>query len=146
MPSQYHEIHITSTASFEVIDITSQVRACVSQSGIREGMLTLSSLHTTCALVINENEKLLLEDMRKFFLALVPPHAGYEHDKLHLRPDIPADEPENAHAHLIAMLAGNSESLAIHDGAPVLGRYQSILVLELDGPRERRLALQLVGE
>ncbi len=146
MPSQYHEMRLSTGASFELIDITARVREWVAQSGIREGILTLSSLHTTCGLVVNENEKLLLEDMRNFFLALVPPHAGYEHDKLHLRPDIPPDEPENAHAHLIAMLAGNSESLAIHDGAPMLGRYQSILLLELDGPRERRLALQIVGE
>ncbi|MEW8066574.1 MAG: YjbQ family protein, partial [Candidatus Thiodiazotropha endolucinida] len=52
---------------------------------------------------------------------------------------------ENAHAHLIAMMLGNSETVSLHDGALVLGRYQSILLLEMDGPRERACAVQVVG-
>ncbi|MEW8467893.1 MAG: YjbQ family protein, partial [Candidatus Thiodiazotropha sp.] len=51
----------------------------------------------------------------------------------------------NAHSHLIAMLLGNGEVLAVVDGEPVLGRYQSILLLETDGPRERRAAVQVIG-
>jgi thiamine phosphate synthase YjbQ (UPF0047 family) len=64
---------------------------------------------------------------------------------LQLRVNIPPDEPENAHSHLIAMLLGNSETVTVHDGVPVLGRYQSILLLEMDGPRERTLAVQVLG-
>jgi len=145
MPSHYQELKIETRQSFEVLDITTHIRSLVTASGIVEGMITVSSLHTTCALTVNENEKLLVTDIREFFLGLADPDAGYEHNKLHLRPDIPPDEPENAHAHLIAMLLGNSETLAIHDGEPVIGRYQSVLLLEMDGPRERRLAAQILG-
>ncbi|MCG7913939.1 MAG: YjbQ family protein, partial [Candidatus Thiodiazotropha weberae] len=59
--------------------------------------------------------------------------------------NIPADEPENAHAHLIAMMLGNSETLMVHNGSLVLGRYQSVLMLEMDGPRQRKCAVQVMG-
>ncbi|RLW53160.1 MAG: hypothetical protein B6D69_06240 [gamma proteobacterium symbiont of Stewartia floridana] len=62
-----------------------------------------------------------------------------------MRVNIPPDEPENAHAHLIAMMLGNSESVSVHQGELVLGRYQSILMLEMDGPRQRKCAVQLIG-
>ena len=146
MKNHYSELSIATHRSFEIIDITGRVRALVSESGIREGMVVLSSLHTTCALCVNEDEKLLAMDMQRFFLGMAAPEADYEHNKLHLRPDIPPDEPENAHAHLISMLLGNSESLAVHAGLPVMGRYQSILLVEVDGPRQRKVAIQIFGE
>lgn len=145
MPSHYHELSITTGQSFDILDITTHISSIVAESGIKEGIVMISSLHTTCALCVNENEKLLITDIRKFFLDLAVPDAEYEHNKLHLRPDIPPDEPENAHAHLIAMLLGNSEVLAVHNGKPVLGRYQSVLLLEMDGPRERKVAMQILG-
>ncbi|MEW8001052.1 MAG: YjbQ family protein, partial [Candidatus Thiodiazotropha endolucinida] len=76
---------------------------------------------------------------------IASPEGSYKHNDLHLRINIPPDEPENAHAHLIAMMLGNSETVSLHDGALVLGRYQSILLLEMDGPRERACAVQVVG-
>jgi secondary thiamine-phosphate synthase enzyme len=109
-------------------------------------MAVMTSLHTTCALSVNENEERLFDDIRDFFLTIAPPEGSYKHNDLHLRPDIPPDEPENAHAHLVAMMLGNSETVAVHEGMLVLGRYQSILLLEMDGPRERTLALQVLGE
>ena len=145
MINHYHELNVATAGSFEVCDITGAVRAAVRESGVQEGMVTITSLHTTCALAVNENEPRLFEDIRNFLLAIAPPDAAYRHNDLHLRVDIPPDEPENAHAHLIAMLLGNGETVAVHNGSPVLGRYQSILLLEMDGPRERTLALQVLG-
>ena len=81
-----------------------------------------------------------------FFLTIAPPEGSYKHNDLHLRENIPPDEPENAHSHLIAMMLGNSEILAVHCGALVLGHYQSILLLEMDGPRKRTLAVQVLGD
>ncbi|MES9961777.1 MAG: YjbQ family protein, partial [Sedimenticola sp.] len=94
---------------------------------------------------INENEERLFDDIRNFFLKVAPPEGSYKHNDLHLRVNIPPDEPENAHAHLIAMMLGNGETLTVHNGSLSLGRYQSILLLEMDGPRDRKLAVQVLG-
>ncbi len=146
MNSCYREITVATPENFSVSDITAQLQEAVRSSGIEEGVVTISSRHTTCAISVNESEERLLEDIRTFFLRLAPPQARYLHNDLHLRTNIPPDEPENAHAHLIAMLLGNSESLCIHQGALVLGRYQAVLFIELDGPRERSVAVQVLGE
>ena len=143
--SYYKELKIATEKSFEVRDVTENVAALVRESGVSEGSVSISSLHTTCALSVNENEERLFDDIRSYFLAIAPPDRPYKHNDLHLRVGIPPDEPENAHAHLIAMMLGNSETVAVHEGALVLGRYQSLLLLEMDGPRERTLAVQVLG-
>ncbi|MES9845980.1 MAG: secondary thiamine-phosphate synthase enzyme YjbQ [Candidatus Sedimenticola sp. PURPLELP] len=145
MLSYYKEIGVTTGKSFGVSDISENVRDVVRQSGVSEGMVTITSMHTTCALSVNENEERLFEDIRDFFLKLAPSEGSYKHNDLHLRVNIPPDEPENAHSHLIAMMLGNSEVVTVHQGKPALGRYQSILLLEMDGPRERTLAVQVIG-
>ena len=76
---------------------------------------------------------------------LVPPRARYLHNDIHLR-DCPPDEPENAHSHLAAMLLGSSEVIPVSAGRLVIGQYQSIMLVELDGPRERNVSVQICGE
>jgi len=105
----------------------------------------LTSCHTTTAITINENEERLLEDVRRFFTRLVPPGEVYLHNDIKLR-NCPPDEPRNAHSHLLAMLVGNSEVVQIVNGDLNLGRWQSAILVELDGPRERTVSLHLFGE
>ncbi|ODB89655.1 hypothetical protein A3194_10915 [Candidatus Thiodiazotropha endoloripes] len=145
MLSFYDEIELPTGKSFEVIDITDQINSIVERSALKEGLVTITSLHTTCALAVNENEERLFDDIRNYFLTIAPEDQPYKHNDLHLRVNIPADEPENAHAHLIAMMIGNSETLMVHNGSLVLGRYQSVLMLEMDGPRQRKCAVQVMG-
>ena len=145
MLSYYKEIEVATAESFAVSDVTEEVCSIVKESGILEGTVTVTSLHTTCALSVNENEERLFEDIQNFFLRIAPADNSYKHNDLHLRVNIPPDEPENAHSHLIAMMLGNSEVVAVHTGELALGRYQSILLLEMDGPRERKLAVQVIG-
>ncbi len=145
MPSAYRRILVHTRPGVSVHDITPELRACVAHAGIREGFAVLSTLHTTTAITVNEHESRLLADVRRFFLELAPPHARYLHNDIHLR-DCPPDEPQNAHAHLIAMMLGNSETLPIHEGEVDLGRWQSVMLVELDGPRERSIAVQLWGD
>jgi secondary thiamine-phosphate synthase enzyme len=121
----------TTTASFSCHDISADLQAFVDGTGIRNGLLVAAGQHTTTALVVNEAEDRLLGDIERHFLALTPPERAYAHNDLHLRPGIPADEPRNAHAHLIGLLG--------------LGRYQAVLLVELDGPRQRQVLLQLCG-
>jgi len=145
MLNYYQKLNVSTGESFEVCDITENICAVVRASGVLEGLVAITSLHTTCALSVNENEERLFEDIRNYFLTIASPEASYKHNDLHLRVNIPPDEPENAHSHLIAMMLGNSETVTIHNGALALGRYQSILMLEMDGPRERTLAVQVLG-
>ena len=146
MSHYYQNVKVATHASFEVCDVTETVEAVVRASGVLEGMVTISPRHTTCAMAVNENEARLFEDLRNFFLTMAPPGGSYKHNDLHLRVNIPPDEPENAHAHLIAMMLGNSETVIVHNGTLELGRYQSLLLLEMDGPRERTLSIQVLGE
>lgn len=129
----------------QLINLDDLARAVLSESGISNGLLVVSSRHTTTALVINEYESRLLEDVREYFSKLVPENQHYLHNDIHLR-DCPDDEPENAHSHIIAMLLSSSEVIPVVDGELQLGKWQSIILFELDGPRNRTVTLQVIGE
>ncbi len=126
-------------------NILSDIRETVAESGIRNGFVTVTSQHTTTAIVINEDEARLREDVKRFLTRLIPPGEHYLHNDIAQR-DCPPDEPENAHSHLAAMLLGSSEVVPLVDGALGLGQYQSVLLIELDGPRRRTVRVQVVGE
>ena len=126
-------------------DLMPGLRDTVLQSGINNGFVTVTSQHTTTAISINENEQRLLDDVKTFLTRLIPPTDRYLHNDIALR-DCPEDEPENAHSHLAAMLLGSSEVIALADGVLVLGQYQSVMLYELDGPRQRKVNVQVYGE
>jgi secondary thiamine-phosphate synthase enzyme len=126
-------------------DIMPDLGDTIKKSGIKNGFLSVTSQHTTTAISINEYEERLLEDITAFLTRLAPPGDKYLHNDIHLR-DCPPDEPENAHSHLAAMMLGSSEVIAVADGKLVLGQYQSVMLVELDGPRKRKVSVQLVGE
>ena len=126
-------------------DIMADLRRAVSNSGIRNGFVTVTSQHTTTAICINEYEERLLEDVKTFLNRLIPPSDRYLHNDIELR-DCPDDEPENAHSHLAAMLLGSSEVIALAEGELVLGQYQSVILYELDGPRKRKVNVQVYGD
>ena len=112
------------------------------RSGIQNGTLLINSLHTTIAVFVNEFQSALLDDLGAVLQKLIPRRDGYRHDD----PRYSDCDRANAHAHLRATLLGRPVALAVADGEILLGQYQSIIVAELDGPRERRLQLQIVGE
>jgi secondary thiamine-phosphate synthase enzyme len=134
---------VATGGSFRCHDITGELQDLVDRAGLRDGLLVAAGQHTTTALVVNENEPRLLADIEAFFLRLAPPDRPWLHNDLHLRPDIPADEPRNAHSHLIALMLGNHLSLPVVEGRLGLGRYQAVLLVELDGPRSREVLVQL---
>jgi len=142
---QYHTLQLTTGAGIAVHDVTPKILSYLADSGIRNGFVTVTSRHTTTALTINENEQRLLEDVKTFLTRLIPPREHYLHNDIQLR-DCPPDEPENAHSHLAAMLLGSSEVTPVSEGRLVLGQYQSIMLVELDGPRERTVAVQICGD
>jgi secondary thiamine-phosphate synthase enzyme len=145
MKTNHDIIELDTDPGTAVYDITPHLRALVADWEIGEGFAVISSRHTTTALTINENESRLLDDLRLFLHRLVPPEDRYLHDDIHLR-DCPADEPQNAHAHIAAMLLGQSEAIPIIDGELHLGTWQSVLLVELDGPRRRTVGVHVTGE
>ncbi|HYR50272.1 MAG TPA: secondary thiamine-phosphate synthase enzyme YjbQ [Candidatus Eisenbacteria bacterium] len=130
----------------EFVDITDRLREEVQRAGLRTGRVHLQSLHTTLGLAINENEPLLLRDFESLLERLAPVGAGYQHDDFTRRFDIAVDEPENGHAHCRQLLLTGFATLLVEDGELVLGRWQSVFAVELDGPRQRQLAIQLDGD
>lgn len=140
----HHIISVTTDAGISFHELTPALRTVINDTGLQEGMALVNCGHTTTALVINENEPRLLEDLRRFLKRLAPPAAGYLHDDIELR-DCPPDEPRNAHSHLLAMLLNSTESITVANGELVLGTWQSLLLVELDGPRERQIHIQLMG-
>ena len=139
-------LRFKTSGSTQFVDITERLREEVRASGLRIGRLHLQSLHTTVGLAVNENEPLLLRDFESLLERLAPSGAGYEHDDFARRFEIALDEPVNGHAHCRQLLLTGFATLLVEDGDLVLGRWQSVFAVELDGPRTRELALQLDGE
>jgi len=139
-------LRFESTHPTQFIDLTEQVRAQVRRAGLVNGRVHLQSLHTTLGIAINENEPLLLHDFQAMLERLAPGDATYQHDDFSRRVDIALDEPVNGHAHCRQLLVSGFATLLVEEGELVLGRWQSLFAVELDGPRQRQLALQLDGE
>jgi len=108
----------------QVLDITARVRDALPSSA--EGTCTVVSQHTTAAVVVNEAERRLLGDIERFVDELAP-DAGWDHD----------DIDDNADAHLGALVLGPSVTLPVAGGDLDLGTWQSVLLVECDGPRTR---------
>ena len=134
-------ITLATTEPIQVVDITDQVRQRCTQIGLRNGLVTLISRHTTAYVNLNEREAQLQRDMVTFLKRLVPRDGDYLHNLA------PVDDRDNAHSHLLGLFMNASESIPISDGELLLGGWQSIFFIELDGPRaERSVTLQLLGE
>lgn len=125
----------------DVIDLTDRMAELVRRYDIREGLVSLWSLHTTCALFINEFQTALLSDIKRFLEQMVARDAEWMHND----PQHSDCDRFNADSHLRALLLGHSLTLQISGGEIVLGQWQRILMAELDGPRARNLRVQVWG-
>ena len=113
----------------ETIDITEQVREVVRHSGLERGICHVMVLHATAAIVVNENDDPNIGvDLLAALDRAVPEHAGWLHDRI----------DDNAQAHILASILGPSELVAIENGELRLGRWQGLMLVELDGPRRSR--------
>ncbi len=139
------EITIQTAEHFQIIDITSIVEEFVKSHNLDIGTVTITTKHTTTAIRVNENEPLLFKDIKNHIESLAQ-ECEYHHNKIEERENCPSDEPKNAHSHLKALLLGASETMPIVNGKLHLGKWQHILFIELDGPRERTYTLTLIGK
>src|SRR5262245_57274304 len=141
-----HPIAVRTERPVHIVDLTPQVAACVRDAGLWAGLASVQVLHTTAGLLLNEREPLLFEDLERMLERLAPSDAGYRHDEMALRvPAPPPDERRNGHAHCRAVLLHASLTLHVRAGMLVLGRWQRLLLAELDGPQTRSVSVALLG-
>jgi secondary thiamine-phosphate synthase enzyme len=143
-----HSFRTTHCGQF--LDITDDVRNVVAKSDVEQGMALVYSPHTTCAVVINERESGFIKDFNALMESLVPLSASYLHDDMEARTENLEDDDHefpNGHAHCRNALVGSaSETVPIHGGDIVLGKWQRIFFLELDRARDRKVLIQVMGE
>ncbi|HEX4945468.1 MAG TPA: secondary thiamine-phosphate synthase enzyme YjbQ [Blastocatellia bacterium] len=132
--------------ALQFIDLTALLLQFVDDSGISHGFLNVQTRHTTTAIIINENEPLLLEDLKKSLERLAPSTVSYQHDDFDIRTEnLTPDERPNGHAHCKALFLRSSETLNIVNGELDLGRWQRVFLLELDDARPRTVSLTILG-
>lgn len=138
------QVETTSPRGF--IDITERLAAIVERSGVVNGTLTVQTRHTTTAVVVNEHEPLLFEDLLAMLERMAPRDMGYAHDDLARRTvNLTPRERRNGHAHCQALLLPPAVTLVVESARLALGRWQRVFLVELDGPQSRELAVLVTG-
>lgn len=129
------EITFTTEKDLELIDITDKVGEIVEEAGVKEGIALIYPLHATAAVTICESyDPNMLKDLRDKIKELFPKGAGYRHDKI----------DDNAHSHLISSFLNPAQIVPVKDGKLYLGTWQAIIFVEADGPKQRRVLVEVV--
>jgi secondary thiamine-phosphate synthase enzyme len=120
----------------ELVEITSQVRECLTTSGVRDGICVVYVPHTTAAVTINENaDPDVVHDVLLHLGRAIPQQqSGFRHGE------------QNSDSHIKTSLVGPSVTLIVDQGELVLGRWQGVWFCEFDGPRTRTVHVQLMGK
>jgi secondary thiamine-phosphate synthase enzyme len=134
-------LQIDSRERFEVQNITDRVRRLPALAEVTHGVVYLQSLHTTTALFLNEFQDALLQDVRELLRRLVSETERY----LHNDPAHSDCDRGNATSHLRSLLLGNSVTIPVREGKLLLGRFQSVIFAELDGPQTRSIVAHVMG-
>ena len=132
---------VESKDRVELHNLTAQVRDFVRSSRVQAGQLLVASMHTTSAVFINEWQDALLFDIQTHLENLISRGAYYRHND----PELSDCDRNNADSHLRTLTLGTHVTLPVADGDVVLGEWQSVIMGELDGPRERIVRLQVMG-
>ena len=128
-------LQVTSSRQVEMIDISTEVCRVIRETGVTDGLAVIFTPHTTAAITINENaDPDVCRDLVMEINKVVPMQDGYHHLE------------GNSAAHLKSSLFGASETLIINAGEIVLGTWQGIYFCEFDGPRRRKVNIQVVGQ
>lgn len=130
--SGYSTIEVRTGGSQDIVDITSQVREIVKNSGVRDGICVVFSMHTTAGITINENaDPDVKTDMIAGLSRAFPERDDYRHME------------GNSHSHLRTSCVGPSQTLIVSDGNLLLGTWQGLFLCEFDGPRTRRVVVKV---
>jgi secondary thiamine-phosphate synthase enzyme len=135
-----HELNIKTTGNCEVVNITDQVTAAVTKSGMTAGTVTVFNIGSTAGITTTEYEPGLADyDLKAAFEKIAPQNARYEHEETW--------HDDNGHSHVRASLLGPSLTVPVIEGALALGTWQQIILIDFDTrPRTRTVICQMVGE
>ncbi len=137
MKVYFRELKLSTNERLQLIDITQQVEEVVKESGVLNGVCLIFAPHATAAVIMNEHESGLIQDILTKVKELTEPERGWKHNLV----------DDNAHAHLGSILFGSGKALPIRNGRLVRGVWQNIFLLELDGPRVgRTVVVEVLGE
>ncbi len=139
MKSYRKEIWINVPERRGFVNITRQVEECVRESGIKEGLCLVNSMHITSSVYINDNESGLFEDYERWLEGLAPhePVSQYMHNRT---------GEDNADAHLKRQIMGREVVVAITNGKLDFGTWEQIFYGEFDGRRRKRVLVKIIGE
>lgn len=139
-------IDLQTAATLDFIDITDRIHEKLKDTEVANGIVNIQSLHTTMAIIVNEAEPLLHTDIKAMLERLAPHTAQYMHDNFAVRTvNMTPDERENGHSHCQALHLPVAHTLNVLDHKLQLGRWQRVFAIELDCPRPRQIALQVIG-
>ena len=128
------EIHINTQNRYELVDIGERVKEAIRESETREGIALIFVPHSTAAVILTENEPGLKKDWISFLKRLVS-GINFSHNKI----------DNNADSHILSGLLGQGKALAVEKGELVKGTWQQIFLVELDGPRKRKVIIKIVS-
>ena len=143
---QHHVLKVETTGCLDFLDCTDEIQFLLDRAGIRSGMINIQSKHTTAAILINENEPLLLNDMKRMLERLAPQQDCYQHNDFTIRTvNMQDEEDQNGHSHCKALFLPTSQMVNIVDGRMDLGRWQRLFLLELDQAKKRNISVIILG-
>lgn len=140
MPTQTHQFEVKTRGNSQVVDLSQQIAACLGDTRIRNGIVTVFVVGSTAGITTTEAEPgLLNHDLAAFFEKIAPSNARYVHEETW--------HDDNGHSHVRASLLGPSVTVPLVDGALTLGTWQQIILIDFDTrPRNRTIIVQIVGE
>ena len=136
------DLRISTRKRIEILDITEEVYRVVRKSGIKNGLVNLWVPHSTAAIAVNEHDTDLWEDVVNVLQKIAPLKGDYRHNAKYGW----SIGEQNAHAHILNCLIKPGVSIPLENGRMLLGTWQSILFIEMDGSRSRRVHVQIMGE
>jgi secondary thiamine-phosphate synthase enzyme len=142
-------IDVAAPGRYAYVDLTEGLLRAIKDSGVTDGAAIVFTAHTTCALLINEWEEGAMEDFRNRMRHLVPEDVYYAHDDLDRRTQNleESHERRNGHSHVKSMLlSATSHAIPVSAGEPAFGRWQRLILFEMDEPKERQVLFHVFGE
>ena len=149
MKSATTTIEVAAPERYAYVDLTEELLRAIKDSGVTDGAAIVFTSHTTCALLINEWEDGAMADFRNRMQHLVPEDVYYAHDDLDRRTQNleESHERRNGHSHVKSMLlSATSHAIPVAAGEPVFGRWQRLILFEMDEPKERKVLFHVFGE
>jgi secondary thiamine-phosphate synthase enzyme len=132
----FKELKVSTSSRAELVDVTREVEQAVAESGVVNGVCLIHAPHATAAIIANEREEGLMKDLLAKLQRDYPRGAGWAHDLV----------DDNANAHLASAFIGSSRAFPVRGGKLLRGTWQNLFLVELDGPRSRRVVVEVLGE